>query len=72
MNKLALDQMARVLRRMMLRVDGCYRTTSYAAAAVVSGIPPLKLLAEERTSIYHGTTKDEARKHYYINGRLIG
>lgn len=53
--------MARVLRRTMLRVACCYRTTSYAAAAVVSGIPPLHLLAEERVATHSGETRDDAR-----------
>jgi len=35
---------------------------SYATAAVVSGIPPIKLLAEERTNISHGRSKTEAKK----------
>lgn len=44
-----------------MRVAGYYRATLYAVAAVVSGIPPLKLLAEERTCNYRGTIKEEAR-----------
>lgn len=39
----ALDKMASILRRTMLRVACCYCTTSYEAATVISGIPPLHL-----------------------------
>lgn len=58
----ALGTMESAYRRIMLRVAGCYRTTSYAAAAVVASMPPLALLAEERTDIYNGTEKKAARE----------
>lgn len=57
----AQDKMASILRKTMLRVTCCYRTTSYEAAAVISGIPPLSLLAEERRQVYKGYNKNEAR-----------
>jgi len=59
----ALCKMSSVYRRSMLRVTCCYRTVSHDAAAVVSSVPSLKLLAEERHKIYRGadrcTTRDE-------------
>jgi len=45
----ALGIMEASYRKIMLRVACCYRTTSYAAAAVVASMPKLSLLAEERT-----------------------
>lgn len=35
---------------------------SYEAAAVISGIPPISLLAKERAEIYRGRVKAEARR----------
>lgn len=49
--------MESVHRRVMLRVACCYRTVSHEAAAVVSSMPPLKLMAEERTKVYNGIDK---------------
>lgn len=58
----ALNKMEAVYRRVMLRVACCYSTVSHEAASVVTGMPPLRLLAAERTSIYQGTAKDTARE----------
>jgi len=58
----AMGHMETVYRRTMLRVACCYRTTSYDAAAVVSSMPPINLLAEERRNIYMGMDKREARE----------
>jgi len=58
----ATKKMETVYRRVMLRVACCYRTVSHDAAAVVSGMPPLKLLAEERLKTYRGTDKVAARE----------
>lgn len=63
----ARNTMEAAYRRIMLRVACCYRTTSYEAAAVVSSMPPLDLLAEERRSIFIGTDKGEVRKLLVIN-----
>lgn len=49
-------------RRTALRVSCCYRTVSHEAAAIVSSMPPLPLLAEERTSMYGGTDRETARE----------
>lgn len=55
----AMTKMSAVLARTTLRVACCYQTVSHAAAAVISGIPPLPLLAEERTMVYTGTERRE-------------
>lgn len=60
-NNLVLEHMTKIQKKTILRVAGCYRTTSYVAAVVVSGIPPLSLLVEERTSIHDGNTREESR-----------
>lgn len=57
----AMRKMEAVYRRVMLRVACCYRTVSYDAAAVVSGMPPLALLAEERQKTFSGILKSVAR-----------
>jgi len=57
----AMRKMEAVYRRVMLRVACCYRTVSYDAAAVVSGMPPLSLLAEERQLIHGGILKSVAK-----------
>lgn len=57
----AMNKMSTVYRRLMLRVACSYRTVSHEAAAVVSSMPPLRLLAEERCQIYDGTDKHRAR-----------
>jgi len=54
-------KLAAVHRRSQLRVACCYNTVSYGAAAVVSGIPPIHLLAKERTDIHNGRSREEAR-----------
>jgi hypothetical protein len=59
--KEAMHKMEAVYRRVMLRVACCYRTVSYDAAAVVSGMPPLALLAEERQKTHGGILKSVAR-----------
>jgi len=56
----AIKKMETVYRRVMLWVACCYRTVSHDAAAVVSGMPPLRLLAEERLN--SGTDKVAARE----------
>ncbi|KAL4082648.1 hypothetical protein QTP88_029709 [Uroleucon formosanum] len=50
-----------VHRRSQLRAACCYSTVSHEAAAVVSGIPPIRLLAKERTEVFEGKGKSEAR-----------
>lgn len=52
--------MYKVLRRIKLRVSCCYRTTSYDAVAVISGIPAVKLLARERIDMFEGMMQEEA------------
>lgn len=53
--------LAAVHRQSQMRTACCYSTVSYEAAAVVSGIPPIKLLAKERTEVYNGKCKTEPR-----------
>jgi len=62
MSSEAIKSMGVVYRRIMLKVACCYRTTSYDAAAVVSSMPPLDLLTEERRNIYDGMEKGAARR----------
>jgi len=56
-------KMASVHRRSQLRTACCYRTVSNEDAALVSGIPPIKLLARERSKIYQGLDKQSARRN---------
>lgn len=44
----------------MLRVAYCYKTVSHEAALVVSSMPPLKLLAEERIKVHQGVDRKTA------------
>lgn len=55
-------KLATVHRRSQLRVASCYRTVSYEAAAVISGIPPISLLAKERAEIHRGRDKKKSRR----------
>lgn len=57
----AINRMASVYRKAMLRVGSCYRTVSYDACSVVTNMPPFKVLAQERATIYHGTSRAKAR-----------
>lgn len=52
----------RVNRKIALRVMSGYRTIGLEAAIALASMPPIKLLAEERTSIYRGTSPIEARE----------
>lgn len=58
----AMHKMEAVYRRVMLRGASCYRTVSHDAVAVVSGMPPLALLAEERQKTHEGILKSVARE----------
>lgn len=55
-------KLAAIHRRSQLRIACCYRTVSYEAAAVISGTPPISLLAKERAEIYGGRGRQEARR----------
>lgn len=57
----AIEKLEAVHKRSFLRVVCGYRTSSYAALAVIASTPPLHLLAEERRTIRGGTTKENAR-----------
>lgn len=54
--------MARVQRRSALRVAAAYRTVSEDAILVLTAIPPIDLLAQERLAVQRGTQKKEARE----------
>lgn len=60
-------KLAAVHRQAQLRAACCYSTVSYEAAAVVSGIPPIHLLAKERAEVYHGKDKVEAKNQLIAN-----
>lgn len=61
------DLLERLQRRSLLRVASGYRTVSTRAIQVICGIPPIALLAEERTNLFnnrHGyltSTKSKQR-----------
>jgi len=63
----AMHTMMVANRRILLRVACCYRTTSYEAAAVMSSMPPLDILATERRKIFEGTDKRVAREQLVVN-----
>lgn len=46
------NRLEKVQRKVMLRQCRSYRTASTAALQVVSGTPPIELMAEERTELY--------------------
>lgn len=58
----AKRQLNKVQRKMAIRVCSGYRTISNEAAFVIAGIPPLDLLARERTDRYTGMEKSLARE----------
>jgi len=58
MGRKGWSKLAGVHRRSQLRVACCYSTVSHEAAAVVSGIPPIKLLAKQRQALRNGENKE--------------
>lgn len=60
-------KMAAVHRQSQLRAACCYSTVSYETSAVVSDIPPIQLLARERTAVFHGKNRIEARNEVFNN-----
>lgn len=48
-------------RKLNLKICSAYRTVSTEALNVISGVPPIHLLVEERRERYKGTSKLEAR-----------
>ncbi|KAJ8911120.1 hypothetical protein NQ315_003295 [Exocentrus adspersus] len=55
-------QLETVHRRLLIRVVAAYRTVSLEALQVISGIPPIDLLARERRDKYvYGETKQQIR-----------
>jgi hypothetical protein len=67
MEERAWNKLRSVHRRSQLRVACGYRTISYAAAAVISSIPPVRLLARERADIRSGLNKETAMNTLFNN-----
>lgn len=55
-----MKRLNKIQRRLCIRVCSGYRTISLAAAEVIAGIPPIKLLVLERTERFNGVTRREA------------
>lgn len=55
-------KLTRVQRTTNIRITSSYRTISADAVAVIAGIAPIDLLANERTSKYNGMDKLEAKE----------
>jgi len=51
-SKARVDKLMKVQRRAALRCSCAYRTVSYAAANIISALPPIDLLVDERTHAY--------------------
>lgn len=54
-------RLSRIQRYMTVRVASAYRTISFEAAAVITGIPPIKLLTLERVERYNGVNEKDAK-----------
>ena len=57
-HKKYVDMMARVQRKLALRICSSYRTVSLEAIQVLAGVVPLELLVEERVEIHEGAEED--------------
>ncbi|KAL4153928.1 hypothetical protein QTP88_001761 [Uroleucon formosanum] len=55
-------ELAKVQRRVALRVASAYCTVSYNAIQIIADMPPIVLIAIERQEIFENTRKEEARK----------
>jgi len=65
--------MHRAQRRVAQRIVRGYRTTSFAAATALAGIPPLELLARERANVYRRIKElREARNNQVPPRAIIG
>lgn len=56
------QHMAKVQRRMALRVTSAYKTASLDAILVIAGIPPIELQVAERKEIQEGQDRKSARE----------
>lgn len=63
------DLMSRTTRKLALRVISGYRMVSREAAQVLAGIPPIKLLVEERYATF---VREKMRSSYWRNGSKNG
>lgn len=55
-----------IQRTAAIRVSSAYRTISAEAVRVITGIPPMHLLVQERVETYQGNLKTEARSKLWI------
>lgn len=56
------QEMDKAQRAVVLGACSAYRTVSTVAAQVLAGVPPLDLLARERTEVRNGIAKEAARE----------
>ncbi|VVC26365.1 Hypothetical protein CINCED_3A006570 [Cinara cedri] len=54
-------------RRIAILKVCAYRSVSYAAVAVVAGMPPIRLLAKERAELYDGLVREGIRRKLMEN-----
>lgn len=59
-------------RKVAIRITTAYRTVSLDAVLVLSGMPPIELLAEVRTKTYCGRKKKRLQQKYMSCGRPGG
>jgi hypothetical protein len=59
MSKKGMSELAKVQRRIALRVASAYRTSSTDAVLVITGIPPIDLQALKRKAIYDNRLRPE-------------
>jgi len=61
MSQKGKNELAKVQRRIALRVASAYCTVSYNAIQVIADMPPIVLIAIERQEIFENGRKEEAR-----------
>lgn len=64
------DKLARIQRKMAIRVCGAYRTISRDAVLAIAGIVPIELQVRERTELY--ATPKEERNEQEARRRTLG
>ncbi|KAL4134772.1 hypothetical protein QTP88_006487 [Uroleucon formosanum] len=55
-------ELAKIQRRVALRVASAYCTVSYNAIQIIADMPPIALMAIERQDIFENARREEARK----------
>jgi len=63
MSQKGKDELAKVQRRIALRVASAYCTVSYDAIWVIADMPPIELLAIERKEVFENRRKEDARNN---------